>query len=666
MDKSPFITYKNLYVIPTFHSRIEFTRLVQSAFFKVFPDIIAVELPDNIRGEVMEGIERLPFLSLIAYADTLNPKKLNFIPIDPGDSIIEGIRIGMDNKVPIEFIDLSVSEYISPSFKLPDDYSINKIGIRLFYKNISKYFENEYKTKKETLRDDLNLKEFLDAQKQNLSGKNYDFAEKDVLRERYMASHLLKLMPLYHRILFIVGMAHWENIRYFLENQEKIQDVELDLVPHKYVKIYNIKSSDARFLLRELPFNTYKWIKFQKKYPKEVLEEAESPEQLYNLLDSYNKIDNIRKIFLKAKYEYEEEYKEFVDLHKLKTIFQYSRNLSLTEQRLLPNLTHLLISSKNIVDDDYAWKVMEKATEYPYDDESDKYDTMKLSHEGGYDPNGRYIKLRRRHPYDYGREREIPLKKRKDEEYKGQWRDKWEDGKYNTVSWPPEDIIEEDYFGYIRKKALKNLKNQRVKIEEFKSSLMDGIDIRETIRNWAFKKKLFVRNEQQIQGKIDTLIIIFDEDNGNVEKYPYKITWWAEHDKESDLAFYATNPGDYLIGPGISHVEIGGLLSIYPAIMMREVFKSFMDYEYRDTKTKAERLLKAGIINSKQKYIVYVAEKPPRKYFYSLAGVKHRDLVYIPLNHFNPDSLKTIKHIHMLAGRDKRNIAHNYIFLERS
>ena len=87
---------------------------------------------------------------------------------------------------------------------------------------------------------------------------------------------------------------------------------------------------------------------------------------------------------------------------------------------------------------------------------------------------------------------------------KGEWREEWEENENNTLSWPFEDIIEEDYFAFIRKKAIKNLKNQRIKIEEFKSSLMDGIAIKETIRNWAFKKKIYVRNEQQIQGKIDT------------------------------------------------------------------------------------------------------------------------------------------------------------------
>ncbi len=79
MNINPFIKFRNIYVIPTFHSRIEFAKLVRTALFKVFPDVIAVELPHNVKEEVLEAIERLPYLSLIGYADTLNPENLNYI-----------------------------------------------------------------------------------------------------------------------------------------------------------------------------------------------------------------------------------------------------------------------------------------------------------------------------------------------------------------------------------------------------------------------------------------------------------------------------------------------------------------------------------------------------------------------------------------------------------
>ncbi|TXT59787.1 MAG: putative TraB determinant protein [Promethearchaeota archaeon] len=667
MKHRPYIKYNNIYVIPTFHARIEFAKLVRASFVEVFPDCVAVELPGNIFEEVLDGVRRLPYLSLLTYADTLNPKSMNIIPIDPGDSIIEAIKLSQEFNVPLEFIDLSLKEYQPPGFLLPDDYSINKLGLRAFYEKISSHFEKQYKTKKDLINQEIKLQDFLQDQEENLSSEEQnptDFSHIDIFREKYMACNLLKLSEIYNRILLVIGMSHWDNIKLFLEHPSKLEDIEIELEPFKHVKLYNVKSEDARFLLKELPFHTTTWVQFKEKYDKKALETINNPDEFSQILKTYDKTKNIRKIFLRAKDDFEREFKEFINLHKLKTLFQYSRNLSLAENKLLPNLFQLLTASKNVVDDDFAWKVMEYATKYPFNDESNKYETIELAREGAVDADGRVITLRRRHPYRYEKEREVPLEKRPKEKYPGEWRDEWEKEKNYTVSYPPEDILEEDYFAFIRKKAIKNLKEQRIKIEEFKSSLMDGIAIKETIRNWATQQKIYVKNEQKIKGKIDTLIVIFDKDDGKREKYPYKLTWYAEHDKESDMAFYATFPGDYLIGPGISHVEVGGLLSIFPPPYLPEIFAPYMNYQYEDTHNKAERLLKAGIFYSKEKYIAYVAKEPPRKYFHSMAGVKGRKIVYIPLDTFSHESLKTIKHIHILAGRNKRKIAHKYIFLD--
>jgi hypothetical protein len=660
-NNPPFIKYKNLYVIPTFHSRIEFTKLVQKAYFNVYPDLIAVELPSNLREQIFEGIERLPFLSLIAYADSLNPNKLNFIPIDPSDSIINAIRIGRQQKVPIEFIDLSVKEYQPETISLPDDYSLNHISLQKFYSEISAHFKETIYKEKNKLRQNVDFQDLI--RKEEDLEANYENIEKDIYREMYMASNLLELMPMYHRILFIVGMAHWESVKYYLKHPSQLKNVDIELQPYEYIKIYNVKGKDARFLLKELPFHTYQWELFNESFRKK-LNKFQTPEEVNSLIDEFDKNTHIKDICLLAKHEYEEEFKEYINLQKLKNLFQYTRNITLTENRLIPNLFHLLISSKNLIDDDFAWKVMDEATKYPFNDESEKYKTIKLSTEGGIDPNGRYIKLKRHHPYYYKENEELPLERRPEEQYPGEWREKWEENKNWTVSYPPEDIIEENYFAYLRQKAIKSLKERKIKIEEFKSSIKDGIAIKETIRDWGINKKIYIKNEKQIQGKVDTIVVIFDEDEEEVENYPYKLTWWAEHDKESNLAFYSTSPGEYLIGPGISHVEVGGLLSIFPPIFIEQVFSSYMDYKYKDVQTKAERLLKAGILYSREKFIVYIAKKPPRKYFYSLAAVKHRQIIYIPLDNYSRDSLKSIKHIHILAGKDKRKIAHNYISLQ--
>lgn len=50
--------------------------------------------------------------------------------------------------------------------------------------------------------------------------------------------------------------------------------------------------------------------------------------------------------------------------------------------------------------------------------------------------------------------------------------------------------------------------------------------------------------------------MIFDDERD--DRYPYCITWLGEHQNESDMAFYATDPYQNFAGPGIGRAEYGG------------------------------------------------------------------------------------------------------------
>ena len=105
------IRYQNVYVVPSFHSKIQFACEVRRLFFDIRPDVIAVELPEGVRKEVLEGINHLPNISVVMYAET--KKRFAYIPIDPADSLIEAIRLGLEYKIPVEFVDLDVNNYSS-------------------------------------------------------------------------------------------------------------------------------------------------------------------------------------------------------------------------------------------------------------------------------------------------------------------------------------------------------------------------------------------------------------------------------------------------------------------------------------------------------------------------------------------------------------------------
>ena len=61
------------------------------------------------------------------------------------------------------------------------------------------------------------------------------------------------------------------------------------------------------------------------------------------------------------------------------------------------------------------------------------------------------------------------------------------------------------------------------------------------------------------------------------------------------------------------------------------------------------------------RHVVYVAAKPPRTIFRSIAARLGRTIMYIPIGQLSPVSLKRIRVVHVLDGYDKREIARDYI-----
>jgi hypothetical protein len=153
-------------------------------------------------------------------------------------------------------------------------------------------------------------------------------------------------------------------------------------------------------------------------------------------------------------------------------------------------------------------------------------------------------------------------------------------------------------------------------------------------------------------------VVIFDEDRSG-KRYPYSMTWLGEHEQESDMAFYATDPAENIVGPGICRCEYGGFMLSSPPRRMLDVWR---DQDYRGSTTKAEVLLMAALDYSQEKHIVYVASRPPRSIFKQMAARIDRKIIYIPLGSLSPLKLKQVRIMHILAGKDKRETAREYIW----
>ena len=200
------------------------------------------------------------------------------------------------------------------------------------------------------------------------------------------------------------------------------------------------------------------------------------------------------------------------------------------------------------------------------------------------------------------------------------------------------------------------LSEERARVEPFTTSVLDGIDIRETIRNWH-KKQIYVRQVDRVAGEVGAVVVIFDEDRDN--RYDYLTTWLGEHQNESDMAFYSTEPFEHIVGPGIGRAEYGGFLMVLPPRRMIDVWT---DPDYEVAETKPERLLLAGLDYSLERHVVYVAAKPPRSIFRSIAAHLNRQIVYIPIGQLSPTKLKKVRVVHVLDSYERRDIAKDYIW----
>jgi Mor family transcriptional regulator len=93
----------------------------------------------------------------------------------------------------------------------------------------------------------------------------------------------------------------------------------------------------------------------------------------------------------------------------------------------------------------------------------------------------------------------------------------------------------------------------------------------------------------------------------------------------------------------------------------RRLYDVWQDADYQSAESKSERLLLAALDYSIHRHVVYVAAKPPRSIFKTIASRAGRTIVYIPIGQLSPASLKKIRVVHVLDGYDKREIAKDYL-----
>jgi hypothetical protein len=224
-------------------------------------------------------------------------------------------------------------------------------------------------------------------------------------------------------------------------------------------------------------------------------------------------------------------------------------------------------------------------------------------------------------------------------------------------SYPPEDVVVEDYGRFLQQKAVSILSAEHTRSEPFSTSMLDGLDLRETLLRWH-EGRVWVRELGRAPGNAGSVVAIFDEGTGG-SSYPYLLSWLGEHEQESDMALYATDPTMQIVGPGIMRATYGGFMLSYPPGRLFDVWR---DPDYRHAPAKSEVLTMAAVDYSREKLIVHLAPSPPPERMKSYASRQGKRIVHIPLGSVSPVTIRKIRVVHILAGHDKREIAQDYVW----
>ncbi|MCK4390868.1 MAG: hypothetical protein KAV83_11615 [Desulfobacterales bacterium] len=635
--------------VPIVHFSLEFAGAVRHLFKRIRPDAVAVELPNSLQDVVQKGALRLPEVSVVLYQNSTG--ETIYLPIEPTDPVVEAIRSSLEANVPVHFVDLDLDEYPAYRDYVPDTYAVHRLGVKAYF--------------------DIYSREVLPVLKKGYA---------DLRREAGMAYHLQSLAAKYNRILFVCGLAHLEGVRtaFFRPQAEPLEKKK-----RTGVSLFHLHPDDLSEVMTEYPFLAAVYEYRRQKLPskpelskftvrkkmgvlsllnggKDTCSEEDALDASIRWAVHHMKPGPLDRqaasycLFQQAARHYRQDTGEEVYRWQKTTFFRFSRNYALLENRLLPDFYQLLISARGCVDDNFCYAFWRLGSFYPWQKAQASIATIRVSGEMLW-LGSRKIHIRRRLPRIKRRPVYIPKKRRMKERKPGEWLEGFADP--HICSYPPEDFVIEDYSNFLKTKGAHVLSADDAVSVPFETTILDGIDMRETVRH-IHEGRIYVREFKRIKGGVGSVVVIFDQDKTG-GRYPYLMTWLGEHEQESDMAFYATDPSDHIVGPGICRCIYGGFLMTYPPLRLADVWG---DPEYDWARTKAERLLLAGLEYSQEKHVVYVAKKPPRSFIKQVAGRWGKCIVYIPIGQVSPIRLKEIQTLHILAGKDKREIAKDYVW----
>ncbi len=606
-------------VLPIIHGSGDFAVLVRDELLNRRYDCLAVPLPPSFQEDVEAAVEQLPTISVVVQVDAEDDQSeaelgFSYVPIDPCQGVIAGLRTARGERIAREFIDLETPRFVAATGHFPDPYALKRVSPERFAAAM-------------------------------LAVVPPAPSEQSQQRILWMAARLRELETRYRLILLVCSILDWPWIRDAYQRRLAPPEPESFFAP---IATYPVDPRTLLFVLGELPYITGLYERGRREL---------TP-------DDNLSIDGVKEMVLEARERLrarEPRIAQRITPQVLSIYFRYVRNLSLVDRRLTPDLYTLIVAAQQTAGDDFALALAETARAYPYarlDDDG----------EGAFEaPGAVRMGINRaelpvwgtgpmvsRLPGQALSWRTCELRPRPRRQEQGRWRQRW--NPFGMCSWPPEDDRIESFHRHVRDQAKAILGADLARTEKFTTSVRDGIDIRETLRNWH-TGDLYVKVVPPSRGSIEAVVFLFDVP-ADPAVYTNRTTWYAEHAEESTLAFYATDPMKKLVGPGIAQAEYGGALFLFPPRPIPDIWN---DPRLDFADTLEERLLAGAFLHSQDRHVAIVSPKLPPASWRRLARKFGRKIVHLPLKRFSGQLLERLRTFHVLNGKQVRSYAADFI-----
>jgi hypothetical protein len=611
-------------LLPVVHGSGDMAQEVRETLIGRRFDCLAVPLPPSFERPLEEAVCDLPIIGVVVQPEPSSEgtEKASYVPVDPCQPVVMGIRVAIGEGIPRAYIDRDVASFEPLPFVSPDPYALKELSLGTFAAAL------------------------VPTLPQPPQGSQ------QAARIAWMAFQLHQLELEYESILCLCHLADWPWVRQAYQQRAPFEEPErTEGSPARYVA----DQESLYFLLGELPFIT------------ELYERRRATVHS----DRHLSIDGIKELLLETRAGWQlahddegQSIPNWVTPQLLQLYLQYVRNLALLDRRLTPDLYSLVLAAKQMAGDDFAIHLLETAKRYAYQNDKPSYLPKVSAGLGQLElPDGQVVQATNRLQGTPLVWRSLSLRPKPTRRASRRWSYLWNPNR--QCSWPPEDSKIESFHTHVRDQAKAIIGSDLAKVEKFTTSIKDGIDLRESLRHWYKRQRsgasnrleIYVKDIPPARGNVDTVIFLFDTP-ADPEDYSWQATWYAEHAEESTLCFYATPFLDNMVGPGIGQSRYGGALFIFPP---RPIPDIWTDEALRFAKTLEERLIAAGSVHSRESHVALVSPVPPRARWRQIARHFGRRLVPIPLSRFSGQLIDRLRRFHVLNGHEIRSFAAQFI-----